>query len=50
LAADIFTASGQTRVFTGLVSDTNKPFRVTIAVDGRAGQHRGKMPYNNTWI
>ena len=28
---DLFTSSGQTRVFTGNVSDTNQQFRVTLA-------------------
>lgn len=30
-AADLFTASGQTRAFTGSVGDAGKPFRVTLA-------------------
>jgi hypothetical protein len=31
LAGDTFTASGQSRTFTGFVADTNLPFRVTVA-------------------
>lgn len=31
LAADKFTAGGQTRTFTGTITDATKPFRVTLA-------------------
>jgi hypothetical protein len=31
VAADLFTATGQTRVFTGSINDSTKPFRVTLA-------------------
>jgi hypothetical protein len=31
LAGDIFTASGQTRAYTGAVANPGKPFRVTLA-------------------
>jgi hypothetical protein len=31
LPADTFTASGQTRVFTGFVSDPTRPLRITVA-------------------
>jgi hypothetical protein len=30
LPGDMFTAAGQTRVYTGNISDTTKPFRVTL--------------------
>ncbi len=46
LAADLFTASGQTRTFTGMVSDTNKPFRVTISWTDAPGSTTGNS-YNN---
>ena len=31
LAADTFTATGQTRTFAGTISDSSKPFRITLA-------------------
>ncbi len=31
LTSDKFTASGQTRTFTGVITDSSKPFRVTLA-------------------
>ena len=31
LPGDLFTASGQTRTFTGMIADTNQPFLVTVA-------------------
>jgi hypothetical protein len=34
---DIFTASGQTRTFSGFVADHTKPFRVTLAWTDAAG-------------
>jgi hypothetical protein len=46
VAADIFTASGQTRVFTGTITDTNKPFRVTVAWTDAPGSTAGNA-YNN---
>ncbi|MDB6066231.1 MAG: conserved repeat domain protein [Pedosphaera sp.] len=46
VAADLFTASGQTRTFTGFISDTNKPFRVTIAWTDAPGSTTGNA-YNN---
>jgi hypothetical protein len=42
--ADMFTASGQTRVFTGTVGETNLPFRVTIAWTDAPGSTSG-----NSW-
>ncbi|MDB6110994.1 MAG: conserved repeat domain protein, partial [Pedosphaera sp.] len=44
--ADLFTASGQTRTFTGTISDTNKPFRVTIVWTDAPGNTTGNA-YNN---
>ncbi len=46
VAADLFTASGQTRVFTGVVTDTSKPFRVTLAWTDAPGSTTGNA-YNN---
>jgi uncharacterized repeat protein (TIGR01451 family) len=46
LPADLFTASGQTRTFTGLISDTNRPFRVTVAWTDAPGNTVGNA-YNN---
>jgi hypothetical protein len=44
--ADLFTASGQTRTFTGTISDTNKPFRVTVVWTDAPGNTTGNA-YNN---
>lgn len=46
LAADLFTASGQTRVFTGKIANTNQPFRVTLAWTDAPGNTTGNA-YNN---
>jgi hypothetical protein len=46
LAGDTFTASGQARAFTGLVADTNLPFRVTVAWTDAPGNTTGAA-YNN---
>lgn len=46
VAADLFTASGQTRTFTGSITDTNKPFRVTIAWTDAPGNTTGSA-FNN---
>jgi hypothetical protein len=46
MAGDTFTASGQTRTFTGFVADTNLPFRVTIAWTDAPGNTTGAA-YNN---
>jgi hypothetical protein len=43
---NIFTASGQTRSFTGVVADTAKPFRVTVAWTDAPGNTTGAA-YNN---
>jgi hypothetical protein len=45
-AADVFTASGQTRAFAGVVGDTTKPFRVTVAWTDAPGNTTGNA-YNN---
>jgi hypothetical protein len=46
IPSDLFTASGQTRVFTGTITDTNKPFRVTVAWTDAPGNTTGNA-YNN---
>ncbi len=46
LAADKFTATGQTRVFTVSVTDTNKPFRATLAWTDAPGSTTGNA-FNN---
>ncbi len=45
-AADAFTASGQTRTFTGSVANTNLPFRITVAWTDAPGSTIGAA-YNN---
>jgi hypothetical protein len=45
-ADDTFTASGQTRGFTGTVANTNLPFRVTLAWTDAPGSTAGAA-YNN---
>jgi hypothetical protein len=45
-AADTFTASGQTRTFTGSVANTNLPFRVTVAWTDAPGSTTAAA-YNN---
>lgn len=47
LAADLFTSSGQVRVFTGSISDTNKPFRVTLAWTDAPGELYSNPAYKN---
>ncbi len=47
LAADKFTASGQSRTITGAVSDPSKPFRVTIAWTDAPGSTTGNAWNNN---
>jgi hypothetical protein len=47
LPADLFTASGQTRVFTGMISDSTKPFRVTVAWTDAPGATSGNAYKNN---
>ena len=46
LTNDLFTASGQTRTFTGTVYDTNRAFRVTLAWTDAPGNTVGSA-YNN---
>jgi len=46
LDTDLFTASGQVRVFKGTVVDTNKPFRATLAWTDAPGSTTGAA-YNN---
>jgi hypothetical protein len=46
LAGDTFTASGQTRTFTGFVANTNSPFRVTVAWTDAPGSTTGNA-FNN---
>ena len=45
-SADKFTATGQTRTFTGNVTDNAKPFRVTLAWTDAPGSTTGNA-YNN---
>lgn len=44
--SDLFTASGQTRTFTGTIADSAKPFRVTVAWTDAPGNTTGAA-YNN---
>lgn len=46
LPEDTFTASGQSRTYTGLIAATNKPFRVTVAWTDAPGSTIGSA-YNN---
>ncbi len=46
VGADLFTASGQARTFTGTVADPTKPFRVTVAWTDAPGSTTGNA-YNN---
>jgi hypothetical protein len=47
VAADIFTASGQTRTFSGTIADSTKPFRVTLAWTDAPGATTGSAFKNN---
>lgn len=47
LLADIFTASGQTRVVAGTVADITKPFRVTLVWTDPPGPTTGNAFVNN---
>jgi hypothetical protein len=47
LGADMFTASGQQRAFTGTVVDTGRPFRVTLAWTDAPGPTSGNAFVNN---
>ena len=44
---DVFTASGQTRVITGSITDTNKPLRVTLAWTDAPGSTTGNAYKND---
>jgi PKD repeat protein len=46
VSADKFTTSGQRRTFIGVVSDSSKPFRVTLAWSDAPGSTSGNA-YNN---
>jgi hypothetical protein len=46
LPADLFTASGQARTFTGVVANANKPFKVTVAWSDAPGS-TVSAAYNN---
>jgi len=46
LPTDKFTASGQTRILTGTITDASKPFRVTLAWTDAPGSTAGNA-YNN---
>ncbi|MFL5356157.1 S8 family serine peptidase [Archangium sp.] len=45
--ANLFTATGQTRTFNGVVSDSTKPFRVTLAWTDAPGSTTGNAWKNN---
>jgi hypothetical protein len=47
LPEDLFTASGQTRTFTGTIANTNVPFRVTLAWTDAPGSTVGNAFNNN---
>ena len=47
VAGDIFTATGQTRVFTGTIADVTKPFRVTLCWTDAPGPTSGNAFKNN---
>ncbi|WPB74180.1 S8 family serine peptidase [Archangium violaceum] len=45
--ANLFTATGQTRTFSGVVADASKPFRVTLAWTDAPGATSGSAWKNN---
>jgi hypothetical protein len=47
VAADMFTATGQARVFTGVISDPSKPFRVSLTWTDAPGATVGNAFNNN---
>ena len=47
VGADKFTASGQTRTFTGAITDSSKPFRVTLAWTDAPGSTTGNAFKND---
>ncbi len=46
ITAEKFTATGQTRTLTGIITDSSKPFRVTLAWTDAPGSTTGSA-YNN---
>ncbi|MBK8269631.1 MAG: S8 family serine peptidase [Planctomycetes bacterium] len=47
VGVDMFTSTGQTRTFTGTISNTSKPFRVTLAWTDAPGATSGAAYKNN---
>jgi hypothetical protein len=47
LAGDLFTASGQTRTYSGTVADPGQPFRVTLAWTDAPGSTTGSAANND---
>ncbi len=47
LTSDLFTASGQTRTWTGTISSSSKPVRVTVAWTDAPGSTTGNAYKNN---
>jgi hypothetical protein len=47
VTADLFTASGQTRTFSGTISDPSQPFRVTLAWTDAPGSTTASKALNN---
>lgn len=47
IVVDEFTSSGQTRMFSGTVNDSSKPFRVTVAWTDAPGSTTGKALHND---
>ncbi|XXF74955.1 S8 family serine peptidase [Myxococcaceae bacterium GXIMD 01537] len=47
IEANLFTATGQTRTYTGVVADSSKPFRVTLAWTDAPGATSGAAWKNN---
>ena len=47
IGADIFTATGQTRSFSGTIANASKPFRVTLAWTDAPGATTGAAAKNN---
>ncbi|MDX2034693.1 MAG: S8 family serine peptidase [Blastocatellia bacterium] len=47
ISGDTFTATGQQRVITGTISDSTKPFRVTLAWTDAPGSTTGNAFVNN---
>jgi uncharacterized repeat protein (TIGR01451 family) len=45
--AEMFTASGQTRAYTGTIADSSKPFRVTLAWTDAPGSTAGNALNND---